>query len=461
MKILIWLFLVAFLPVSYGFSQDLATTIVHINKIPAEGILLDKGWIFHQGDNPEYAKPGYDDRTWKSINPALDVHDSLPQIPRSGICWFRLHFSVDSTIGHQLAFNIYQSGASEVYLNSRLIARFGVLSANATEIKAYDPWGKPVLIPLNKGTAQVLAVRFALQRGVSYTIMSADNNPALKISINTLEGSMKEYYQKFYSGLSILEIFRVGVLFILVILHLAFYLFYPPQKANLYFFLFAFFFFVSQITGVRLLVNQIDYKFYYYNLAIDLLLIGYAFMLNALYILLAKKRGWIFWTLTIIIVVSIFLNARTYALGQLISAVILPWLISLEIARIAVKSIRTKKKGAAIILGGAIGFMLFTMTYVFSVPLGVSQTIILSNFTILNLGFNFANLSIPIATSIYLGLDFAFTNRSLTQKLSEVEDLSKKNHSPGTGEAADISRPEYRIGATGNRTHSRAQSIAN
>ncbi len=35
-------------------------------------------------------------------------------------------------------------------------------------------------------------------------------------------------------------------------------------------------------------------------------------------------------------------------------------------------------------------------------------------------------LSIPIATSIYLGLDFAFTTRTLQQKLTEVEELSQK-----------------------------------
>src|ERR1019366_6186916 len=34
--------------------------------------------------------------------------------------------------------------------------------------------------------------------------------------------------------------------------------------------------------------------------------------------------------------------------------------------------------------------------------------------------------SIPIATPIYLGLDFGFTNRSLKQKLTEVEELAAK-----------------------------------
>src|SRR5580700_439539 len=137
MKVLHCLFLFTFLSVSDCFSQDSATTVVHIDKIPSGGILLNKGWKFHQGDNPEYREPEYDDKAWPSIDPTLDIHDSLPQIPKSGICWFRLHLSVDSTINPQLALMIYQSGASEFYLNGHLVSHFGVLSSNAREIRAY------------------------------------------------------------------------------------------------------------------------------------------------------------------------------------------------------------------------------------------------------------------------------------------------------------------------------------
>src|ERR1017187_1685064 len=424
MKILHWLCIFNFLAVSYCFSQNSANT-VHVNNIPTQGILLNKEWKFQQDDNPEYAKPEYDDRAWQSINPALDIHDSLQQIPKTGICWFRLHFSIDSTINRQLALMIYQSGASEIYLNGHQIAHFGLLSTNPSEIKAYDPWGRPVLFPVNNGTNQVLAVRYELQPRISYTVFG-NGNPALWIRVNTLENSIEKYSQTFSSGLSVLEIFRGGIFFILAILHLAFYLFYPSQKANLYFFLFALFMGASQISGVRMHIHEVDHKFYYYNLALDLWLFSYLFLLTALYILLAKKRRWVFWALATLIIIGILINAYTYGLGSFISNVILPNLIGLEIARMAFKSVRTKKRGGWIILGGAIGFLVFTVVYLLSFVFGFSDIIIISDFTIITLGFTFATLSIPVATSIYLGLDFAFTNRSLKQKLSEVEDLSQK-----------------------------------
>src|SRR6187551_2428952 len=82
------------------FSQfDSSQNIFYLKNLPSEGVLLDKGWKFHEGDNPDYAKPDYGDRKWQAINPTLDVHDSLPQISRYGIiCWFRLHLSIDSSL---------------------------------------------------------------------------------------------------------------------------------------------------------------------------------------------------------------------------------------------------------------------------------------------------------------------------------------------------------------------------
>ncbi|MES2890891.1 MAG: ATP-binding protein [Bacteroidota bacterium] len=75
------------------FAQSLV-----IHTIPREGVQLDTGWKFHAGDNTEWAKPEFDDRAWATIDPLLDVHHSLPQIPRSGISWLRIHLAFDSAL---------------------------------------------------------------------------------------------------------------------------------------------------------------------------------------------------------------------------------------------------------------------------------------------------------------------------------------------------------------------------
>src|SRR5580704_8224615 len=169
MKMLNWFLILTFFTVTLCFSQE---NIVRIDKIPTKGMLLNKGWRFQTGDNPAYAKNEYDDRTWQSINPALNIPESLPQIPKIGICWFRLHILVDSSISRQLSIMIYQSGASEIYLDGLQIMHFGVLSADPKEIKAYDPFGKPVLLPINNGAEHVLAIRYALQPQIRYSVFS-------------------------------------------------------------------------------------------------------------------------------------------------------------------------------------------------------------------------------------------------------------------------------------------------
>jgi signal transduction histidine kinase len=46
---------------------DSSQNIFCLNKLSRQGSLLDKGWRFHSGDNPDYAKPEYDDSKWQSI----------------------------------------------------------------------------------------------------------------------------------------------------------------------------------------------------------------------------------------------------------------------------------------------------------------------------------------------------------------------------------------------------------
>jgi hypothetical protein len=125
----------------YGSIGAQDTTIVRLNHVPSEGIVLNKGWKFQADDNSSYAQPQFDDSKWQRINPTLDILD-LPQGHKTGICWLRLHLVIDSILlREQLALIITQSVASEIYLNGQLLYKFGTLSANLKQIKAYDPTG--------------------------------------------------------------------------------------------------------------------------------------------------------------------------------------------------------------------------------------------------------------------------------------------------------------------------------
>src|SRR5688572_4797818 len=100
-------------------AQDTLAKVLRVDSLPGEGVLLDKDWKFLPGDNPAYANSEYDDGAWKTINPTLDIYD-LPEIPKSGIVWFRLRLLINTSPDRQLALIIQQSGASEIYLDGQL-----------------------------------------------------------------------------------------------------------------------------------------------------------------------------------------------------------------------------------------------------------------------------------------------------------------------------------------------------
>src|SRR4051812_36148440 len=102
-----------------------SSDVFKIDSLPGQGILLDSGWKFHTGDNPIWAMLNIDDSKWENINPAKNIHH-LPQVRNANICWLRLNLQLDSSlVGKPLALVIVQMGASEIYLNGRLIKRFG------------------------------------------------------------------------------------------------------------------------------------------------------------------------------------------------------------------------------------------------------------------------------------------------------------------------------------------------
>lgn len=91
-----------------------------IDSIPKDITVLNKGWKFHACDNVEWAKPDFDDRHWRAINPTLDV-SKFPQMRRQPIGWLRIQSHIDnSLLNKPLAYRIFQSIASKVFINGKL-----------------------------------------------------------------------------------------------------------------------------------------------------------------------------------------------------------------------------------------------------------------------------------------------------------------------------------------------------
>jgi signal transduction histidine kinase len=403
--------------------------VIHIDSIPASGMFIDKGWKWHQGDSPEFAKPDFNDSSWQPINPALDIFD-LPQLPKDGtIFWLRLHLSLDSNVNQQLAMMILQSGASELYVNGVLNQRFGVVSEDPEMVKAYDPKFKPILFSLDNRAKIVLSLRYAFQPKIKYSKLFQQQNLAFKMELHSAEPAIHQY-QAFNTRLRDSLVFRIGAFLMLLVSYFSIYLFYPFQKSNLSFCIYALFIWISDLLQLNTFFFNHEVAVYYFlNIILDLTQLAPLFLLGGLYSLFDQKKTWIYWTLFSFVVLGILINAFSYKYGQLISVVLISNLVNIEIVRATIKSIRSNKKGSRIIAIGGISFLISWIVFTLGFILDFGNSYVWGTiYMIGDLTYNWALLSIPIAIAIYLGLDIANTNRSLRQKLAEVESLSEEKH---------------------------------
>ncbi len=408
-----------------SFAQNRA--VCRIDSLPQTGVVLDKGWKWQAGDDPEWAKADFDDSEWESIDPTNDIFD-LPQVPKTGqIGWLRLHLTIHSTVlQNQLALIIQQSIASDYFLNGKLIHSFGKISANPSQIQAFDPLWKPVSFPMSKENIQILAIRFALEPGISYTKIFETSNPITNIQVLNIESAIN-IYTNIRAFTERYTMIQLGVWIMLFVINFIFFLANRNNKSRLYFSVFALLFLIGDVMQLNLYILEHDVanKFYVGNWVFVMYIFGEFSLMMAIYAVFERKRDLIFWIIFGYIIPAIFLDAFVYGHGWQFGGPMLEIFVHINIIRMAIIAVVKKKRSAIIIAVGAVASMLFFALFL---RMGTFYNhYFLLSLTNLRSAYYFLFLfSIPIAANIYLGLDFAFINKILKQKLDENEKLSKE-----------------------------------
>ena len=377
-------------------------------------IRLDSGWRFQVGDNSEWAKPGFNDSSWQSID-GLQKVSSLAGAPGNAIVWLRLRIQNDSTFTQPLMMRIYQSGASEIYLDGEMIHRFGTVSANPDSAEYFDPHRNNISFPLLNDEEQVLAIRF-VNLPIKYPIYFNPRKSFLAIWVTTADIAENDYITRFYTTYTKRLNLVIGAAIILFVLFLSFYLFFPAQKVNLYF-SWGVFCFVLFLNFMLLSTRSHGTLF-----TPDIIssACGMLYLLQLVYCtykIFNRKLGLIYRTLLALSLASIpfsFLVNGNY---------IIPFLtimMLVDALRVTIKSLKLSNKGGAFIM-----LVCFSANIIFWI-FGM-----LSNFDILPIPeltayTPFALLLAPLGLAIYLGYSFGMTSQSLRQKLKEVEQLSKE-----------------------------------
>ncbi|MXV16656.1 histidine kinase [Pedobacter sp. HMF7056] len=341
------------------------------------------------------------------------VH-KLPQLKGLKVGWLRLHFRVnDSLTGRSLVLQAYQTCASEVYLDGKLIRRFGKVSAEPDRQMVGGANALPDEFILTPGD-HVMAVRFAVWPGA---FALKWGNTLMAITVTSLHGFAITLKQNVLGGY--LYMFVASVCFLLCLLHLSFYRYDPTKRANLYFSAYTLAStFGFAIWGLFWQLESAPEELLMMTLSSQAIILSTVFLVEALISLYAfrlRRARQVFWTLFAVSAVLVVFNANALCLGipVLFFEGVLTWL--------TIKAMREKRRGAGIIAVAFAASILFLVAGIAIVVFDINTSNLL--WTAVWAGIF---LCPAIGISLYLSREFALDSKSLREKLLEVEKLSAR-----------------------------------
>ncbi len=114
-------------------------------------------WQFHIGDDPQWARPDFDDSGWESL--LVDAPWGAQGHPSyAGIAWYRRHISIVQEPGASGQYRVLipdAEDAYEVYWNGKLVGSYGKFPPHAYWYYSVFPRS----FPINGDTGGVLAIR--------------------------------------------------------------------------------------------------------------------------------------------------------------------------------------------------------------------------------------------------------------------------------------------------------------
>jgi len=404
-------------------AAPLPADTLRIDRLPATGLLLQKGWRYHAGDDPAWARADFDEHTadWDTINPTKPLR-LLPPRLGTGISWLRLRIRLgDSLRQHALLLQAGRNfaGAYELYLNGRLVQRQGTLAPAPAQVRPMTIQPEPVEVPGAGPTTLVLAVRFAPWRPVLMRSFIQGSLLLVRLSGGA------QFRQAEREQAEARPIFLVTgcVAALLMLLHVAFFYFNPARRANLYFAFYtgalglaALDFYFSR----RLDMANTSFFLGLVAAAYALLVVSSLWAVRALYALFGFRAGRLFAGLCVVcgglLSYYIFLSAEATGFLFFLGAILLA---TAEQLRLTGRALRQRRGGARII--GA-GFALTLLVVLGSIiaTLAHVQLSVLGN----NLTFPLTFLPPALAISLFLAREFALDAQLLQVKLGEVERLS-------------------------------------
>jgi serine phosphatase RsbU (regulator of sigma subunit) len=379
-------------------------------------IYIQDRWSFMPGDNPDWALADYDHSSWNLVSTNLSETD-LAFVDWEGFGWFRKQFKVHPDLrGKPLALLVQRHlGASEIYLNGEKIHELGSFSTEVDEVETYNS-NNPMVIVFPDQEIHTLAVRFINPDYAETSQMMGFNG------FRFLFGDWETHQSnrlRFLSDWTGTNMFYLGALLAIALIHLLLFIFYPAEKRNLYFALFAAF--LAALTyllfKVELIENTTDTMlFLRFLIVVEVLVLTFAARFTHS---IDKQITPIYSNAMLVVGIGVAVLMWFYPTG-------LTWLRELVVLLFLVEILRTivvmfyKNRKGAWILG--MGILIYVFSLIYNVMV---------NFDVIRGSVQLANMAgsgfLVLSMSVFLSRDFAITQRRLQQKLKEVRQLSKRS----------------------------------
>lgn len=419
-----YLFLVLILSIqTHGQKQKKLTPIA---SIPMFGYTLSNHWKWHVGDNPLWAKPNFNDSLWEQLS-VLESVDEFPKLRESEIAWFRRPIQVTQALVNQpLAISIKQMGASEIYLDGKLLHKLGVVSKNpGKEQTQVNTFALPIIFAdTNK---HILAVRYSFTKENFYYPGTNSHIFQLKIHNATDVGKFVEDQTNRIAGFFY---FFTGIFLIFTILHFSFYASNRARKVSLSLgltmLILTLAFFLRSLESYQ---HDISSKEFYGLLSVITTYSGIFFINVSLYQYLNQKFGLIFYIQAFMVIGSMLGYIFNWGLPFSVESWLPFLLLFVDFIRVSIIADRRRDSNAKVpiysLLVVAVCAILAIIILFIEGTTGNGSDSIVLNFGILIIIIMF--FSIPIGLSLSLVREYTRTHQALSKKLVEVENLSAEN----------------------------------
>ncbi|NKB66740.1 MAG: response regulator [Candidatus Latescibacteria bacterium] len=385
-----------------------------------QSLNLTGPWKYRPGDRPEWAQADYDDQDWSTA--PLDLRPADRPAHWPGIGWFRLWLRTDAGLGEQsLAVVCEQYGAAELYLDGRLLHRWGQVSSDPAQERT-DQDLTPRILPLQAGTDHLLAIRHSNQTALR--LHTDDMRVGLpQVRVGTLQGLQQRHASQIRTKKGN-QLFFVGVLSTVALLYWVLFLLSIKQQLHLYWALVS-----SILAGIVFLNFQIQLvddlieQIWYERLWRLALLAGVLVSLRTIHLLLKPARALpIKW---LALAGGVLGAAAAFRLSLLPVVYIFVLLLCAEIARLLLSSLwgpsgdkRDAGTSRGRMLPGLFGLL---GTVVYQIALNLNALPALPGVPYPYL-YGLALFFISLA--IHTAYDFAQAHRALGQQLAQIKELS-------------------------------------